>query len=210
MRRRLVVRVGLGVLLVAGAGSAGAAERGNGLRRFQVRHGLPATGRVDRRTAAALGKASDAEMDEVFRTAEDLGPEQRAHARRVIGVGKGAGIPGQGQVIALMTAMQESRFVNHTTPLDNDSLGIFQQRPGMGWGTPEELTDVVTASKLFYGVAPDAANPGLLQISGWRSMPPGDACQAVQRSSHPGRYAQWEEFARELLATEGPSADPVT
>ncbi|MET8055721.1 peptidoglycan-binding domain-containing protein [Streptomyces microflavus] len=180
-----------------------------GLRAFQQSYGLDPTGRVDTATAQLLGAAPDSELRTVFADPSDLGPEQLAHARTVIGVGKGARIPEQGQVIALMTAMQESTFVNYTTPVDNDSLGIFQQRPSMGWGTAKQITHVPTASKSFYGLPSPTENPGLLQIDGWESMEPGEACQAVQRSAHPGRYAQWERFARDLLEREGPTVDPI-
>ncbi|MGG7610585.1 peptidoglycan-binding protein, partial [Streptomyces sp. ZG43] len=174
-----------------------------------ARHGLPRTGAVDGATAKALQQAPDAELRQTFRTAQDLGPEELANARTVIGVGKGANIPEQGQVIALMTAMQESKFVNHTVPVDHDSLGIFQQRPSTGWGTPEQITDVPTSSKSFYGVAPFGSNPGLIQIAGWQTVAPGDVCQAVQRSAYPDRYAQWEGFARDLLARESPTVPPI-
>ncbi|MEV4879723.1 peptidoglycan-binding protein [Streptomyces cyaneofuscatus] len=180
-----------------------------GLRTFQQSHGLAPTGLVDTATAHLLRTAPDSELREAFADPSDLGPEQLAHARTVIGVGKGADIPEQGQVIALMTAMQESTFVNYTTPVDHDSLGIFQQRPSMGWGTAEQITHVPTASKSFYGLPSPTGNPGLLQIKGWESMEPGKACQAVQRSAHPDRYAQWEQFARDLLEREGPTVDPV-
>ncbi|MEV0115700.1 peptidoglycan-binding domain-containing protein [Streptomyces sp. NPDC050844] len=189
--------------------AAAVESSGHGLKSFQERHGLPRTGVVDGATARALHRASDAELLRTFRTAADLGPEELANARTVIGVGKGAGIPEQGQVIALMTAMQESKFVNYLTPVDHDSLGIFQQRPSTGWGTPEQITDVPTSSKSFYGVAPFGSNPGLIQIDGWQTMPPGDVCQAVQVSAFPDRYAQWEQFARDLLAQEGPSVPPI-
>lgn len=191
------------------AADAPAGERGHGLEWFQARHGLEATGAVDAATAKALQQAPDAELRQAFRTSADLGPEELANARTVIGVGKGAGIPEQGQVIALMTAMQESKFVNYTEPVDHDSLGIFQQRPSTGWGTPEQITDVPTSSKSFYGVAPFGSNPGLIQIAGWETMPPGEVCQAVQRSAYPDRYAQWEQFARDLLAQEGPTVPPI-
>lgn len=180
-----------------------------GIEWFQSRHGLTATGRADRATAKALQEASSAELRQAFRTAADLGPEELANARTVIGVGKGAQIPEQGMVIALMTAMQESKFVNYLTPVDHDSLGVFQQRPSTGWGTPEQITDVPTSSKSFYGVADFGTNPGLLQIAGWETMPPGDVAQAVQVSAYPDRYAQWEQFARDLLAQEGPSVEPI-
>lgn len=191
------------------ASTASAAASGQGLQAFQERHGLPRTGSVDSATARALQQATDAELHRTFRTAADLGPEELANARTVIGVGKGAGIPEQGQVIALMTAMQESKFVNYLTPVDHDSLGIFQQRPSTGWGTPEQITDVPTSSKSFYGVAPFGSNPGLIQIAGWETMPPGDVCQAVQVSAYPDRYAQWEQFARDLLAQESPTVPPI-
>ncbi|MFC8124162.1 peptidoglycan-binding domain-containing protein [Streptomyces sp. NPDC057302] len=193
----------------SGAPTASAASSGHGLKWFQERHGLPRTGSVDGATARALRQAPDAELHRAFRTAADLGPEELANARTVIGVGKGAQIPEQGQVIALMTAMQESKFVNYLTPVDHDSLGIFQQRPSTGWGTPEQITDVATSSKSFYGVAPFGSNPGLIQIDGWQTMPPGEVCQAVQVSAFPDRYAQWEQFARDLLAQEGPSVPPI-
>ncbi|WDV30390.1 peptidoglycan-binding protein [Streptomyces sp. AD16] len=198
-----------GSVQAAASPAASTAAPGQGLEWFQARHGLPRTGAVDGATAKALQQAPDAELRQTFRTAQDLGPEELANARTVIGVGKGANIPEQGQVIALMTAMQESKFVNHTVPVDHDSLGIFQQRPSTGWGTPEQITDVPTSSKSFYGVAPFGSNPGLIQIAGWQTMAPGDVCQAVQRSASPDRYAQWEGFARDLLARESPTVPPI-
>ncbi|MFD3741266.1 peptidoglycan-binding domain-containing protein [Streptomyces sp. NPDC058629] len=180
-----------------------------GLRAFQQSYGLTPTGLMDTATAHLLKTAPDSELRAAFADPSDLGPEQLAHARSVIGAGKGADLPEQGQVIALMTAMQESTFVNYTTPVDHDSLGVFQQRPSMGWGTPQQITHVPTASKSFYGLPSPTSNPGLLQIKGWESMEPGKACQAVQRSAHPDRYAQWEQFARDLLEREGPTVEPV-
>ncbi|GAA2621704.1 peptidoglycan-binding protein [Streptomyces axinellae] len=182
---------------------------GRGLERFQAEHGLSRTGEMNPATAKALLNAPDSELHQVFRSAADLGRQQLANARTVIGVGKGARVPERGRVIALMAAMQESNFINYTKPVDHDSLGIFQQRPSAGWGTPRQITDVATASKLFYGVATFRTNPGLLQISGWEAMPPGEVCQAVQRSAHPESYAHWEPFARELLARESPSVKPI-
>ncbi|MBT3157741.1 peptidoglycan-binding protein [Streptomyces sp. CHA1] len=204
-----VVLAAPGSVQAAASPAASTAAPGQGLEWFQARHGLPRTGAVDGATAKALQQAPDAELRQTFRTAQDLGPEELANARTVIGVGKGASIPEQGQVIALMTAMQESKFVNHTVPVDHDSLGIFQQRPSTGWGTPEQITDVPTSSKSFYGVAPFGSNPGLIQIAGWQTMAPGDVCQAVQRSAYPDRYAQWEGFARDLLARESPTVPPI-
>ncbi|MFF7251763.1 peptidoglycan-binding domain-containing protein [Streptomyces microflavus] len=210
--RRTLAALGTVFLLTAPTAAHATAPpppTAQGLRAFQQSYGLDPTGRVDTATAQLLGAAPDSELRAAFADPSDLDPEQLAHARTVIGVGKGARITEQGQVIALMTAMQESTFVNYTTPVDNDSLGIFQQRPSMGWGTAKQITHVPTASKSFYGLPSPTKNPGLLQIEGWESMEPGEACQAVQRSAHPGRYAQWERFARDLLEREGPTVDPI-
>ncbi|WP_069739138.1 peptidoglycan-binding domain-containing protein [Streptomyces sp. EN27] len=216
---RLLTAVAAGLLLTAAPPAhadpapppspAPQASGAHGLRAFQQSYGLPPTGRVDTATAQLLRAAPDSELRTFFAAPSDLGPEQLAHARTVIGVGKGAELSEEAQVIALMTAMQESKFVNYTSPVDRDSLGVFQQRPSMGWGTPAQITHVPTASKSFYGLPSPSANPGLLQIDGWESMEPGDVCQAVQRSAHPDRYAQWEDFARDLLEQEGPDADPI-
>lgn len=217
--RRMLAAAAAGFLLTAAAPAhadpapppspAPQAPGAHGLRAFQESYGLTPTGRMDTVTAHLLKTAPDSELRTFFADPSDLGPEQLAHARTVIGVGKGAELPEEAQVIALMTAMQESKFVNYTSAVDHDSLGVFQQRPSMGWGTPAQITHVPTASKSFYGLPSPSANAGLLQIDGWESMDPGDVCQAVQRSAHPDRYAQWEDFARELLEQEGPDADPV-
>ncbi|GGR96350.1 hypothetical protein GCM10010284_31790 [Streptomyces rubiginosohelvolus] len=216
---RLLTAVAAGLLLTAAAPAhadpapppspAPQASGAHGLRAFQQSYGLPVTGRVDTATAHLLKTAPDSELRTFFAAPSDLGPEQLAHARTVIGVGKGAELSEEAQVIALMAAMQESKFVNYTSPVDHDSLGVFQQRPSMGWGTPAQITHVPTASKSFYGLPSPSANPGLLQIDGWESMKPGDVCQAVQRSAYPDRYAQWEDFALDLLEQEGPDADPI-
>jgi LysM repeat protein len=116
------------------------------------------------------------------------------NANIIIGVGTSLGVSDYGLVIALATAMQESslRNLNHG---DRDSLGLFQQRPSTGWGTPAQITDRVHSTKLFFG-GPTAPNRGitrgLLDIPGWKSMTVTQAAQAVQISGHPDAYAKWE------------------
>lgn len=134
-------------------------------------------------------------------TYDSLSEEQKANARTIIGVGKGAGVPEYGCVIALATAMQESTLINVDYG-DRDSLGLFQQRTSQGWGTESQILDPVLASKAFYGVAAHTPNPGLLDISGWQSMSVTQAAQAVQRSGYPDAYAKWETLARDIVAHE--------
>ncbi len=126
-----------------------------------------------------------------------LNDEMRANAAIIVQVGRELGVSDYGIVIALATAMQESSLRNLNWG-DRDSVGLFQQRPSAGWGSVEQLTDPYHASRLFYG---GPSNPnrgytrGLLDISGWESMPLTNAAQRVQISAYPDAYAKWEASA---------------
>ena len=63
-------------------------------------------------------------------------------------------------VIALATARQESGIRNLDYG-DRDSLGVFQQRPSQGWGTPEQVMNVphATTSFLEHLVSSPAGRP---------------------------------------------------
>jgi hypothetical protein len=76
---------------------------------------------------------------------------------------------------------------------DRDSLGVFQQRPSAGWGTPEQIMDPVFATNAFLdqAIPNDQNNPGFT---------PGQLAQSVQRSAFPERYDQSEVKAREMIA----------
>jgi hypothetical protein len=93
--------------------------------------------------------------------------------------------------------MQESSLRNIDWG-DRDSLGLFQQRPSVGWGSPEQIMDPVFATKAFFG-GPSNPNPGktrgLLDYSGWQSMSLTVAAQKVQKSAYPEAYAKWEASA---------------
>ena len=89
---------------------------------------------------------------------------------------------------------------------DRDSLGLFQQRPSTGWGTPDQILDPRFAATAFYGGPhnPNAGRTrGLLDIPGWTSMTVTQAAQAVQISAYPDAYAKWEASARAWLAQLG-------
>ncbi|ULR48459.1 C40 family peptidase [Streptomyces deccanensis] len=119
----------------------------------------------------------------------DLPAEQVPHAQTIVAAGLSLDVPRKGQIVALATAMQESRLrnLNHG---DRDSLGLFQQRPSQGWGTPEQIRDPVYASEQFY--------KHLLKVDGWQQMTVAQAAQAVQKSAFPDAYAQWEKLATAL------------
>lgn len=147
-----------------------------------------------------------------------LNATQVANAALVIGAGHQMDVSSQGIVVALMTALQESTLRNLANdgsdtrlsaserevvmesldlPSDGigsdwDSVGLFQQRPSMGWGTVAEIMDQTYSATTFY--------ERLLEVDGWQGMSPTVAAQRVQASAHPDAYAGWEGAAQELLA----------
>lgn len=135
-------------------------------------------------------------------SATPITDEMAANARIIIQVGRRLGVPDRGIVVALAAAAQESGMRNIDYG-DRDSVGIFQQRPSMGWGSAAQLLDVDHAAQLFYG-GPSNPNQGttrgLLDIAGWQSMTVAGAAQAVQISAFPDAYAKWETSARSWLA----------
>ncbi|MEU8784849.1 C40 family peptidase [Streptomyces sp. NPDC048637] len=119
-----------------------------------------------------------------------LPAEQVPNAQTIVATGLSLDVPAKGQIIALATAMQESRLRNLSYG-DRDSLGLFQQRPSQkDWGTAQQIRDPVYASERFY--------KALLKVDGWQQMKVTQAAQAVQKSGKPDAYAQWEGLATAL------------
>jgi cell wall-associated NlpC family hydrolase len=131
---------------------------------------------------------------------EDLSDEQRGNAATIIGVARDMGAPPRAWLIALATAMQESTLRNISYG-DRDSLGLFQQRPSQGWGSPAQVTDPIYSTRIFI--------ERLLQVPGWENMPVTVAAQTVQRSAFPDAYAKWEGLAAQLVHQLADVADPT-
>ena len=120
--------------------------------------------------------------------------DQSANAVTIVRVGAQLQVPRRGWVIAVATAIQESglhNLGNLGDRNDHDSLGLFQQRPSQGWGTPAQLTDPVYAATAFYRA--------LLRVPAWSTLPLTVAAQAVQRSAYPDAYAKHEPAATALV-----------
>src|SRR5687767_12946959 len=79
----------------------------------------------------------------------DLTTEQAENAALIAAIGVGRGLPARAVSIALATAYQESKIRNLDHG-DRDSLGLFQQRPSQGWGTPKQVRDPYYATNAFY------------------------------------------------------------
>jgi hypothetical protein len=132
-----------------------------------------------------------------------LSPAQIEDAHVIYRVSAGMRLPHRAAAIAIATSLQESSLVNKPYGT-SDSLGLFQQRPSQGWGTPAQLMDPVFASTRFL--------QALITIPGWQGLPLTTIAQDVQASGYPAAYAKWESLANALVATfnETTSAPLVT
>lgn len=114
---------------------------------------------------------------------------QMANAATIAAVGVRRDMPEQAVVVALATALQESKLENLDGG-DRDSVGLFQQRPSKGWGTIEQIKDPRYAAGKFY--------TALKKVKGWEKMRVTDAAQKVQRSAFPNAYEKWADEAQVL------------
>ena len=121
-----------------------------------------------------------------------LSGEQVANAETIADVAHQRGLPDRAVVIALATAVQESRLRNLPYG-DRDSLGLFQQRPSQGWGTPAQVQDPAYAAGKFFD--------HLVTVPGWQTARLTDAAQAVQRSAFGNAYQRWEPTAQAIATS---------
>ncbi|MEU5089178.1 hypothetical protein [Streptomyces sp. NPDC021356] len=113
-----------------------------------------------------------------------------AVTRKVYEVGQRMNVSDKVMLAGFETGWVESRM-NNLACGDRDSLGVFQQRPSQGWGTPEQILDVDYAAGKFFEVA-QQMEPGM------EGSTAGQLAQAVQRSAYPDRYDQAEDVARRM------------
>ncbi|GGS06624.1 hypothetical protein GCM10010169_59190 [Micromonospora fulviviridis] len=118
-----------------------------------------------------------------------LSADQMANAATIAAIGVQRKMPERAVVVALATAYQESHLRNIAHG-DRDSLGLFQQRPSQGWGTPEEIRDPRYAAKKFYAA--------LKKVKGWEKLRVTEAAQRVQRSAYPEAYEKWADESQVL------------
>ncbi len=175
---------------------------------FQADRGLSQTGSVDLATwQELLGWSQTYDQSLCYATGgsttSSLSTAQLANVNTIIDTTQSVGGNRNAQIIALMTAMQESKLCNIQFG-DRDSLGLFQQRVSQGW-CPGSVACVRPADSTlgFLGVSSATGNPGLFDISGWESMSKTLAADRVQRSCCPNAYAQWESMATSLVNTYG-------
>ena len=124
-----------------------------------------------------------------------LDAEQMSNAATIAAVGIRRKVDDRAIIVALAVALQESKLRNlrHLgNDNDHDSLGLFQQRPSQGWGTPAQIMDQRYATDRFY--------TALTRVKGWERMRVTEAGQRVQRSAYPEAYEKWADDAHTLAA----------
>jgi len=153
---------------------------------------LPCNAALGPITAGPAGSGAD--------DASNLEDAQRDVVAQIIQIGKERNLPPRAWQVAIQAGMTESglRPLNYG---DRDSLGIFQMRPSMGWGSPAEVIDPTYAINKFYDV--------LVEVPNWEQQRPGESAQDVERSAFPDRYHQWEPMAAHLIGNVGLVADPT-
>ncbi|MGQ0842735.1 MAG: hypothetical protein ACT4QF_01240 [Sporichthyaceae bacterium] len=120
----------------------------------------------------------------------NLTNNQVRNAKTIIAVVHKKKLPKRAAVIAVATAMQESSLRNLNYG-DRDSLGLFQQRPSMGWGSESQVVDPQYSTSKFLSE--------LQRVPRWKTRPLTVAAQKVQRSAYPNAYARWEPLAQGLV-----------
>jgi hypothetical protein len=110
--------------------------------------------------------------------------------------------------IAVMCSMQEVQDMwvpgrlrfdechGYFKSADHDSFGAFQQRPSMGWGTPEQIKDLRYSVHKFCQVAVETGAKEVANSDKWGLT---QAIQDVQRSAFPDAYARWFDASQAFI-----------
>jgi hypothetical protein len=124
-----------------------------------------------------------------------LSRDQVANATVITDAAASSGMPHHAVTVALAAALQESQLHNLRHG-DRDSLGLFQQRPSQGWGSPAQIMTPRLAAESFFRA--------LARVDQWQTLSVNAAAQLVQHSATPTAYADSEREARAIArATTG-------
>jgi hypothetical protein len=192
------VRIGIVVSVLVAALFAAVVTTGTLAKVVSDQQAAQSQGIVNVSCDAAVGPSQPGQRNRGVNDAARLDNEQRGIAALVVAIGKQRNLAPRAWQIAIQAGMTESGLHNLTYG-DRDSLGIFQMRPSMGWGTVAQVTDPPYQVNKFYDV--------LLQVPDWANRRPGESAQAVERSAFPDRYHKWEPMAVHLVQNVGQVVD---
>lgn len=111
----------------------------------------------------------------------DANAHQLEMGKLIVEITRGRGGDTESCAGAIATAIQESTLTNLRGG-DRDSMGLFQQRPSMGWGKPHEVTNPTYATNKFLDLYLAYRRQGL----GWLQ-----ASHKTQRSAFASAPAKW-------------------
>jgi hypothetical protein len=124
---------------------------------------------------------------------KDLDSEQIGNARIIIGLASSRGLSVRDAKVALMVSLQESRLYN--LPYGSaDSLGLFQQRPSQGWGTPAQIMDPIYSTNKFYDALIGVANRDQMSL-----LAVAVSVQHPNYADYLATFNGWGPLADELL-----------
>jgi hypothetical protein len=152
----------------------------------QTRAAAPANPWAGSTTSQLLPNGTDGSQSSI-----PLDSDQWANATSIVNTAENMHLTPYAATIAVATSMQESKLQNLSTAVDHDSLGLFQQRPSCGWGTPSELENPTYAATAFLKSLP----------SNYQNEQVDVAAQTVQQSFDGQLYAQWETQAAHIVST---------
>ena len=152
----------------------------------QTRAAAPSNPWAGSSTSQLLPNGTDGSQSSI-----SLGSDQWANATSIVNTAENMHLTPYAATIAVATSMQESKLQNLSTAVDHDSLGLFQQRPSCGWGTPSELENPTYAATAFLKSLP----------SNYQNEQVDVAAQNVQQSFDGQLYAQWETQAAHIVST---------
>lgn len=137
-----------------------------------------------------------------YKLGEDFFAEEVARAAASLGMGfeaakiawatvlTEAGDPPKMWASSVDTASQQYPY--DAIGSDHDSSGLFQQRNNGAWGDVSQRMNARASAMMFFNA--------LAKVSGWESMDPGAAAQAVQRSAFPSRYSGYMAKAESVMS----------
>lgn len=149
------------------------------------------------RTSKSEPKAADQLMPVGTAGAQSymqLTPSQLENVKTIVQQAMAKKMGVRSAVIAVATSMQESMLTNINYG-DRDSLGLFQQRPSAGWGSPQQILNPKFAADAFLS----ALQKYQSNDPSWVRQPLWANAQAVQASGFPLAYAKWEAQAAHLV-----------
>jgi TP901 family phage tail tape measure protein len=122
---------------------------------------------------------------------KNINDDAMRNAAIILAVGRAMGATRKDLITSIAVSLVESGLHNLNYG-DRDSLGLFQQRPSQGWGTPAQIMNPRYSAHAFFA--------SLMRYPQRAEWPIGKAAQIVQRSAYPEIYYGTVPQARQIVS----------